>query len=345
MKTERTDRAMNMRPLVPLLFSVVVVVALIAGLWPFRSSPVNGARLSGTALEFGSFGVAGACSSGLLFPSGEASVYISSTPRRLARGQSGSLISFYDRGGIEVLSVRQWGDRLVVHSGPEAIAGASSAFGAGRKTHVTVTAGSGGVRLYVDGKPSGSSLKPFHGLERAGCYVMGTAPEGKNSWSGSIDGLALWGRALTQAEAREAATQSSGLLARYQFEGAGPAAKNSVSDGLHITVPEVFRPVRKIFLGPLYEDRGRVRLDPLDGALNVAGFVPVGLLAFFLRPGVRKVSSNVIFALFAGFALSLFIESVQVFLPGRFSHLTDLVLNTAGAGAGAYIAVLLKKRR
>lgn len=254
------------------------------------------------------------------------------------------MVSFYDRDGIEVMSLHQWSDRLVVNSGTEALAGAPSAFAAGKKALVTVTAGAEGIRLYVDGKPSGGSLRPFYGLENALCFVLGTTPEGKNPWPGSLEGLALWGRALSTDEARVPAPAPSGLFALYEFKGTGPGVRNSVSDELHISIPGVFKPVRRVFLGPLYEDRGRVRLEPVDAAVNVAGFIPIGLLAFFLRPGKKKTSSNVLFAVFAGFALSLTIESIQVYLPGRFSHLTDLVLNFSGATVGAYLAVLLRRR-
>jgi len=272
-------------------------------------------------------------------------VTLSAVPRELPLRWTGSLISFYDRAGAEVLGVRQWGGRVVVSSGPEPYAGAPSAFAVGRKTLVTVTAGAGGIRIYADGRPSGGSERPFQGLDSAVCFVLGTSPEGRHPWQGSIDRLALWERSLAMEEAREGVAASAGLLALYDFKGGWAVARNAVSEDLHITVPGVFRPVRRVLLAPLYEDRGRFRFDPGDAAVNVAGFVPIGLLAFFLRPGKRTVSSDLAFAVSVGFVLSLAIEIIQVFLPGRFSHLTDLGLNTSGAAAGAYLAALLEKMK
>ncbi|MDZ7781376.1 MAG: VanZ family protein [Gemmatimonadota bacterium] len=70
-----------------------------------------------------------------------------------------------------------------------------------------------------------------------------------------------------------------------------------------------------------------------DLLLNVAMFVPLGLLAA-RRLGVWRT-----FLLGAG--LSAGIEMAQLFLPGRFSTLADLVANGSGALAGALLYTLL----
>lgn len=64
-----------------------------------------------------------------------------------------------------------------------------------------------------------------------------------------------------------------------------------------------------------------------DGILNTATFVPLGWLSRLL--------------VVAGFGagLSLAVETVQFFIPSRYSSLIDVLTNTGGAVLGAVIAV------
>ncbi|MEX2552969.1 MAG: VanZ family protein [Actinomycetota bacterium] len=66
-----------------------------------------------------------------------------------------------------------------------------------------------------------------------------------------------------------------------------------------------------------------------DLVLNVAMFVPLGLLAA-RRFGLART-------VVLGFSLSLGIELVQLNLPGRFSTFADILANTGGAALGATI--------
>jgi glycopeptide antibiotics resistance protein len=74
-------------------------------------------------------------------------------------------------------------------------------------------------------------------------------------------------------------------------------------------------------------------VTPVNGLLNWACFVPVGMLiaklSFVDRPLVAA-------AVTCG-AASLAVEALQMFIPGRFCCLSDWFLNTAGAITGAWI--------
>ncbi|WP_167050825.1 VanZ family protein [Salinibacterium sp. ZJ77] len=72
---------------------------------------------------------------------------------------------------------------------------------------------------------------------------------------------------------------------------------------------------------------------------NVVLFVPFGVLAMTAFREMRVWSTAA-----AGLATSGIIEGVQLFLPTRFSTVSDLVANTAGALVGA-LAVALWRRR
>ncbi len=79
----------------------------------------------------------------------------------------------------------------------------------------------------------------------------------------------------------------------------------------------------------------------LDVILNIAGYVPLGvLLVVAFRWRARW--HGLMLALGAGFGLSALMEGLQGFLPVRVSSSTDLVANAAGALAGGLIGGWLK---
>lgn len=76
-----------------------------------------------------------------------------------------------------------------------------------------------------------------------------------------------------------------------------------------------------------------------DLALNVALFVPIGWgLRRALRPLAGTSRRSMILAVVLAAAFSLAMETVQAWLPNRYSSLLDVVSNTLGATAGAWIA-------
>ena len=78
-----------------------------------------------------------------------------------------------------------------------------------------------------------------------------------------------------------------------------------------------------------------------DIALNVAAYLPLGAMLFFaLRPPLAAAVACVAAILIAA-ALSLVLESLQMFLPTRIASNVDLICNGAGAAAGAVGSMLL----
>jgi VanZ family protein len=74
-----------------------------------------------------------------------------------------------------------------------------------------------------------------------------------------------------------------------------------------------------------------------DVVLNVVAYVPLGLLAarYFARD--RSVPRGISLAVAAGMALSVVMELLQVFIPGRVTSLPDVAANAAGTLAGAML--------
>lgn len=77
-----------------------------------------------------------------------------------------------------------------------------------------------------------------------------------------------------------------------------------------------------------------------DAALNIAAYAPFGLFLALLAPGA-SASRRVATGLLGGMALSFAMETLQAYVPPRDSSLFDLVMNGAGALAGAIAAAWL----
>ncbi|RKT44998.1 VanZ family protein [Thiocapsa rosea] len=100
-----------------------------------------------------------------------------------------------------------------------------------------------------------------------------------------------------------------------------------------IVLPEGWWEIRS--LHPWDLDRPRPYYADPDIYVNFFGFIPFGVLLMLFFG--RRLS--VVHIMFLGAALSLSIETLQILLP-RHPSVTDLVLNTIGAGVGAYLARL-----
>jgi VanZ family protein len=76
-------------------------------------------------------------------------------------------------------------------------------------------------------------------------------------------------------------------------------------------------------------------ITAFDIAVNLAGYVPLGLLAIVaLHPRVRGVPAFLL-AVAAAAALSLVLEAAQSYLPARFPTNLDVLCNVGGAALGA----------
>ena len=75
--------------------------------------------------------------------------------------------------------------------------------------------------------------------------------------------------------------------------------------------------------------------DGTDIALNLLLYAPLGAIVAARLPGSQR--RRILLTAGAGFGLSLALELGQLAVPGRVTALSDLLLNTLGAVAGAVV--------
>jgi VanZ family protein len=346
---------------------VAVLAVLIATLWPFNPFPRNSVTwLQGTnGVKFNKSGLI--VSKGPLTPpDGDAESYSVELLLRPASAHSVyTILSIYSPNRPKQFAVRQWNDGLIVmhdasvkHDRTKTIEfDVDQVFDPRRVTLVTISSGSKGTIVYLDGQPVGS----FPGFkisrsELAGELVLGTSSVSYQPWRGELRGLAVYSKELTVADAvrhyREW-TKGNGLppdldraMVSYSFsEGTGGEVGNAVASGPNLQVPPTFSVPHKLLLeSPAKEFRPDWQYAG-DVVSNIAGFVPLGLIVCAYFACTKSLWKAIFITTLACGILSFGIEVLQYFIPPRGSGVTDIITNTLGALLGAALAQAVPVRR
>jgi hypothetical protein len=333
-----------------------IVAILICTLWPFNPFPQN--RVSWLA-----------DTTGIKFDG--PGVVVSDAPLKAEEGEGRSLellltpaavdsvytiLGFYTADHPRRFLVRQYTDGLLVshdvrdpqNSFKAPKFDVDHAFQLGQLRLVTIASGPNGTAVYLDGRLA-KVLPRFRisPSEFSGQIVIGISPADYQPWTGEIRGLAIYAKELTPADSLRHYKDWSDpvrppdldeAVARYTFsEAAGREIHNQVVSGPDLKIPARFSVPHKVMLkSPVKE----FKLDwsyAYDVAVNVAGFVPLGvvLCAYFMWTKPR--STAVLYAILAAGSLSFIVEVLQAYIPRRASGITDIITNTLGAALGALL--------
>ena len=342
----------------------ILVVILIAGLWPFRTQENDVAWLRGeNGIRFGHRGiVVSARPFRRDMPGGPCTLEIYLRPAR-ASG-SGTIVAVDDNPDPKyVFALRQFDASLAVQRPALDARGnlarqwwrTGSVFEEGRSVVLTITSVQGRTTLYLDGVPA--SFSSDFGLSDAdltGKMILGNSAL-QDSWHGDILGLAIYDAALTASEIDEHASRWSRGQAPtmnsdhppsvlYKFdEHSGNIVHDQGAVGNSLLIQPRYFILHPAFLEPVWKpfrsrwDGWMTRSYWSDMAVNIAGFVPFGFffaLCFLLTPSIARPRLT---AILLGFAISLVIETLQYFLPTRDSSMTDLLNNTIGTALGVVL--------
>ncbi len=193
-----------------------------------------------------------------------------------------------------------------------------------------------GTKVYINGELRGTNKKlhlvpPKH--PNSTYLLLGNNIGGNASWLGSFHQLSISNR----AQANENATPN--LLYRFANGNTQTIADDN-GLGFPLTLqkkPQKF--TRDILTLPKFSHISEAWFWK-DALLNFFGFVPFGGLLYLIlqRSQFFMAMPLLLLVTLAGFLFSLLIEMSQTVIPMRNSSMLDLLLNTAGAGMGAFVA-------
>jgi VanZ family protein len=272
------------------------------------------------------------------------------------------IISFCDSRKDEKFFVGLKGENLLLGSikpqeGIKVSKVGKNLFPYGKKRLLTLIFQDPAPIIYLDGELLPAAPIPVTpiNLEKGSSYmILGNSPRGENPWVGNLYGLGIYsyvpGEEDLRINARSWLTRgypamepgpSKGVLFLFD-EGEGRTARDGHDKGALLRFPEKFRPLKWNFLRPPWTERSGRRQTLSDMSLNFLGFIPMGLcLSALLYHRSGSYAGSMILAMVSSLMVSLVIESIQVFMPARFSSLSDLALNGLGAAAGAFICLVI----
>jgi VanZ family protein len=339
----------------------VLSVILLAGLWPFHAPRNQVAWLeNGNGLDFGRYGSIlslGAFHENSSTDKASGSIEIWLKPGLLRSART--ILSFdgSDHPGAP-FSIRQQNDSLVILRHNRDSQGTvrtawlpfRGIFLDKRAVFVTITLAKQNTLVYVDGVLA--DAVPIAGTSTnnlTGRLVVANSPTASDSWSGQMLGLAIYQRTLTPAQiakhyetwtrsAHPVIAEDEAPVALYLFdERTGNVVRNQLDLTTSLTIPAHYFVLRQGFLSfasPHYKTTWSYRKDIM---LNIAGFIPFGLVFAAYFSAIRNTKWPATTAIFLGFATSLTIEILQAFLPTRGSGVSDLVTNTSGTSLGVML--------
>ncbi len=335
-------------------------IVLFAGLWPFHVQENNVQWLAGRdGLEFGRHGIvltAGSIDS----PASQNAAETLEIWLEPAQGAGNATILSFDRSTHpgEPLSLHQVGESLYIRRNnvdPQGISRTAlvivdQLLKPNVPIFLTVTLDGEGSRVYANGVEA--KVSSLHGARNdlTGRILLANSLRVSDSWSGKIYGLAAYRRELTvardcgglfelgkrEAERRPASIGDTGPVALYLFdERSGQVVHNKVGAGPDFTISERFFVPHPYVLRSPWSEYHATWGYWQDVLTNIAGFVPLGGLIYLCLTSIPSIRHPASLTIVLGFAISVAIELVQIFLPTRLSDLTDVITNVAGTSIGA----------
>lgn len=346
---------------------VAVVAMLVATLWPCDPFPRNGVTwLQGTGgLKFEKLGLV--ISNEPLRPTETQAAESYSLELLIRPANTKSthpILAFYTPTRAKQLMVRQYQDGLVVTHDAAAWSDTTQtiAFYMGhvfrphRLVLLTISSGPRGTAVYLDGQPAGSFPRfRIWRSELSGQIVLGTSPVAYDPWTGELRGLAIYSKDLTPLEALKhyeewtdptGSPDLDGVMARYGFaERQGREVRNDVLYGSPLEIPATFSVPHKALLRSPADEFTPDWNYAADVLMNIAGFVPLGLIVCRYLAWTRSRWSAILVTTITCGMLSFVIEVLQYYIPRRGSGTTDIIMNTLGAALGAALTQVGTVRR
>jgi VanZ family protein len=363
---------MNLKYLGGICLTILVII-LIAGLWPFNFFPENkvvwlqdknGVYFSGQGMILSTDPLNDPQQ--VLLNKKSITIEILIHPTEEPQNGINRILSVYDGEDSEITFLGQWKRHLISQSRIKKSVGhilhseigANDALGKDRNYYLSITSGTEGIAIYVNGQLA--QIYPHHRLlgsitSKKIIFIVGNSPVGKNSLKGRIMRLAIYNRTFTAEQIAKhyqfylennftTQPEKEGCIGLYLFnEKQGAAVQDYSNLNNHLTIPVFFQPVKKIILDPPWHDFRWNKSFVQDTIINLLGFVPLGFFftAFLLKASNWKKKIIYVGVTVTGFAISLAIELSQMYLPSRCSQLEDVICNSFGTVLGIIVLHLV----
>jgi VanZ family protein len=339
---------------------MIWVCIFVAGLWPFNFIPKNRIHwlLDGAGLLFDDYGQVYS-SAPLVLPRGpdgvaEVTIEMAFTPSKSYQDSS-AVFSLVNQDKV-VFAIGQSLTDLFLQGSfrrsrdkPISKLWIDDACDNARELFLTVTLDSRHVDLYLDGHLARSFPVSTQAGNVSGKLLVGHSVKG-GQWSGSVARLAILDGTLDAADISRRYAQWTATrhldkdvnhrAAAYDFVTPAKGFVRNVGEtGPDLIIPKTFRLLRSTVLEwPDHLNRSVA----VDAVVNIAGFVPFGVVTFLcLRFWTGwSISRCVAMTILVGSSISLAVELLQVLLPTRDSSLADLITNILGTAIGAGGAVV-----
>jgi hypothetical protein len=332
---------------------------LVAGLWPFHAPRNNVQWLSEeNGLQIGKYGSivsTGEFSSRGQEANDSCSLEIWLAPKRTRA--SGSILAFYrPESHSSPFALRQSLADLTIESayngqpqtGGKAKVYIDDLFTRPRLVLLTITSNPAGTSVYADAALVKTFPKfRFSTQDLTGRIILGNSPFSTHEWSGELKGLAIYSRSMAPLEVTahykqwtsgDDANLSGDAVALYRFdERNGDVVHDSAQAATNLTIPSRFFILDEQFLQRPWKEFRNDGHYWKDVAVNIAGFVPLGLVFFACFSLAGRMKHPAAWTILLGFTVSLTIEIGQAFLPSRNSGMTDLITNTLGTAIGVFL--------
>ena len=344
------------------LFCASILAGIvIAGLWPFHAPKNEVSWLhAGDGLHFGGHGVMLASVASRLAGSkagASCSVEILLRPDNPDTG--GALLAFYSpEDRVVAFSLYQSLDDLLLrrvtvyqHRRARTKWYIDHVFAKNKQVFVTITSGSRGTAVYVDGTLVGTSQRfEVSRMDLASQVVIGSSPIADNGWRGEFKGLGIYDSELTPAEVEQHYSSWSGN-SRAEMRNGGPLALylcnerngNVVHDQMDSAndfhIPEKYFVLNEPFLQAPWDEFYPGWSYYENILINIGGFVPLGFCFCAYLSASRFLYRPMLATIVFGAVVSFAIEALQSFLPTRASGTTDIITNALGTAIGATLYV------
>ncbi len=336
------------RKLSGLLLLIVLAITLAFGLVPRGSFKENWLEWDAQSLrtEFGAHGVVHGEFPDLsdTFDRYHQLIFdLDIVPRAFLSGDFRVLVQLDYFDDPEPFIIGQWEDRLIVMQGRDyankerrpRLAVDVGEF-IGEELNVLITLNDERNELYLNGQFIRHHSPSTYKLGKPNARIsVGNSPDGKHGWSGGVKNLDI--RLLNLQTQQGESLRSFDFQSEHdkEIQDLSPYAAN-----LHIPKPGNFPD--KVVLQKS-SPKELIAKNRIDLILNFIGFAPLGLLlavVFSQRFSASRYMIPLFGAILVGGVVSLGIEVSQPMIPGRNSHLHDLILNVLGAAAGGMMFVI-----